>query len=146
MTNKGLNSSWIQFAANGCAGFSSAMKDQGEQEGAAGIDHAYQHQSHKYNSGVGCYKLKPADTGQDLIARGSVHLLTAIWNVSVWSRIQLQIRASAFRCPPIGFFWCLAFLCRGSFSGGDSVCSENMSGSLNQASAKCIESTPKLRG
>lgn len=145
MTNKGLNSSWIRFAAKGCARFSSPMKEAGEQAGAAGTDHAYQHQSHKYSRGVGCNKLNPADISWDLISRGSIHLLMAIWNVSLQTGIQLQIRASALRCPPVGFFWYLALLCRASFSGRDSVCSENMSGSPNQASAKCTQSMPNLR-
>lgn len=68
-----------------------------EEEGAAGTGYAYQHQSHKCNSGVGCYKLKPADIGHNLISRGSIQLLMAIWNVSMQSGIQLQIRAPALR-------------------------------------------------
>lgn len=74
----GLNSSSIQFAAKGCAEFSSPMKDQRKRKELQ--VQAVRISINRTNTLVAsrCYKPKLADIGQDLVSKGSVHILVAI--------------------------------------------------------------------
>lgn len=106
MTNNVLNSSWINFAPNRHAGFSSPRKDQEEQERAQAM-----HISINLTNTIVGWDV--TNWSQQILVKTSyqgVQRTSSLpSDMSMQSEIQLQITAPALRCPPLAFFWCSTF-------------------------------------